>query len=186
MRLAIMSDSLPTSWQARKYKAPQKRLTVQEKRAALDPHEIGLMRLNDMSISGLSDEDINRIGFCSIWRKRCVVGQVWAGVWCVVCESEYKPRGFRAFYVIRGKKVLKQKVSKAPLPPAPQKQVPDPFAKVFKDMRAGEIFEMCKGKPIRKRCKVSENRKVTVNRKTGQKVWGSMTKRAVCGMTDFI
>lgn len=80
----------------------------QLKRLLLDPYKIGLMRLNEMSVSDLrfTREQITHIGKCSINRKYIIVGKV-GNSWTVVDYTRESTRDFRGHgYIIKGKKVI--------------------------------------------------------------------------------
>ena len=80
----------------------------QLKRLFLDPHKIGLMRLNEIGVSSsrFTGKDIVHIGKCSINRKYIIVGKV-GNEWVVVNYAREKVRDFRGHgYIIKGKKVI--------------------------------------------------------------------------------
>jgi len=182
MKLAMMVASLPASWVESENCRAQKRLNVNEKRNALNPYEIGLMRLGEMSVSpqNFSESQISNIGYCSIWRKRCIVGRV-HNQWQAVCDTQKACDGFKAHYVVKGKKVICLHPQKS----GTIEQVLDAYesadrSKPLSLMKADEIFNAGKGTRFRKKSNISANRVVAKSRKTGERVWGGMAKREIC------
>lgn len=85
-------------------------------KSELNAYGVGLMRLSDanIAISNFEREDIERIGRCSISRKKVVIGKV-GNFWCLygrTLEAELKTQAqykrdfrFKAYYIVVGKRV---------------------------------------------------------------------------------
>lgn len=153
-----------------------------KQRKDLEPHRIGRMRLSQMNIAAkdMDNKDIERLGTASVHRNRCIVGKV-QGKWVVVIGDESLPSMFIAYFRVNGKKIKKApKVDREKVETVMLKHT-NKRCRRFLIRESGEkIFAICQGKAIRKHCKVSENRVVVTDRKTGAKVWGGMVKRDVC------
>lgn len=85
-------------------------------KSELNAYGVGLMRLSDANIASgnFEREDIERIGWCSINRKKVVIGKV-GNFWCLygrTLEAELKTQTqykrdfrFKAYYIVVGKRV---------------------------------------------------------------------------------
>ena len=109
MKLQDLCAALPESWVEQLTRTPKvRKLSMYQKRALLDPYQIGLMRIGEMkmSFSRFTDAQVVEIGKCSIDRTAIVVGKDCNGC-CVMKFSKeacmkYNGRG----YIIKGKKVI--------------------------------------------------------------------------------
>jgi len=109
MKLQEIVAALPESWVMQgNCRAHKRQPSLKAKRAMLDPHEVGMMRLKEMQLPFhvLSAEQVERIGQCSIDRTYIMVvreGKTWTIVRYtreMVCK--YRGHG----YIIKGKKVI--------------------------------------------------------------------------------
>ena len=109
MKLQDICAALPKSWVEQLTRIPKvRKLSMYEKRALLDPYQIGLMRIGEMkmSLNRFTDAQVVEIGKCSIDRTAIVVGKDCNGC-CIMKLSreacnKYNGRG----YIIKGKKVI--------------------------------------------------------------------------------
>lgn len=151
MKIADIVSALPRDWTERGNCRAPKRLSNREKRELLDPYQVGMMRLADMyvAICNLTEADIVLLGRCSIDRVKVLVGKV-CNDWHIVTGKA--PEGFRAYYVVKGKKVLQlHKHKSGTIDEILQAYECEDTTKPLAFMKADEIFAACKGKRFRKK-----------------------------------
>lgn len=165
------------------------RKTKLDKRVMLDEREVGLMRLREMKIAecNFSAEQIETIGYFSIWRKPivvCVVGNQWHVKNAAKCNvNEYRGHG----WLIKGRKCihLAYRHFSGSFDEVMQKYECAYSGKDISKATAEDMFREGADQRTRKRANVSANRIVCKRKKSvrgvKQVVMGRIDSRPYCG-----